>query len=257
MNRKHFSVISKFLIILFFSLIFFVSCSDTTPHISSLHKTLIYEFPSEDEEAQVKLSVFINPSQDIRRAKTLEILHPETNFVWKIDNPQIYQDNKKYYFGCSALTVPTNFDFPEGLFELTYFDVADRSIKENFEVNLLTSMLDKEDSPSKKRLKRILSQIGVDLTYDLIEIKRCDNSSQNPKYYRGDDFYKATYDMLDEIINGDECFSIKDLKINGNDLIAIGFKGKDIGKALQKCLDGVIAEKVQNNFDDLIKYAKK
>lgn len=118
-------------------------------------------------------------------------------------------------------------------------------------------MLDKEDSPSKKRLKRILSQIGVDLTYDLIEIKRCDNSSQNPEYYRGDVFYKATYDMLDEIINGDECFSIKDLKINGNDLIAIGFKGKDIGKALQKCLDGVIAEKVQNNFDDLIKYAKK
>lgn len=118
-------------------------------------------------------------------------------------------------------------------------------------------MLNKEDSPSKKRLKRILSQIGVDLTYDLIEIKRCDNSSQNPEYYRGDVFYKATYDMLDEIINGDECFSIKDLKINGNDLIAIGFKGKDIGKALQKCLDGVIAEKVQNNFDDLIKYAKK
>ena len=118
-------------------------------------------------------------------------------------------------------------------------------------------MLDKEYTPSKKRLKRILSQIGVDLTYDLIEIKRCDNSAQNPKYYRGDDFYKATYDMLDEIINGNECFSIKDLKINGNDLIAVGFKGKDIGKALQKCLDGVIAEKVQNNFDDLIKYAKK
>ena len=58
-------------------------------------------------------------------------------------------------------------------------------------------------------------------------------------------------------MNGNECFSIKDLKINGNDLIAIGFKGKDIGKALQKCLDGVIAEKVKNDFEDLIKYAKK
>lgn len=118
-------------------------------------------------------------------------------------------------------------------------------------------MLDKEDIPSKKRLKRILSQIGVDLTYDLIEIKRCDNSAQNPQYYRGDDFYKATYDMLDEIINGDECFSIKDLKINGNDLISLGFKGKDIGKALQKCLDGVMDGKVENSFDDLMKYAKK
>ena len=170
MNRKHFSVISKFLIILFFSLIFFVSCSDTTPHISSLHKTLIYEFPSEDEEAQVKLSVFINPSQDIRRAKTLEILHPETNFVWKIDNPQIYQDNKKYYFGCSALTVPTNFDFPEGLFELTYFDVADRSIKENFEVNLLKSMSDNKEGFVK--VADVLSRkAGTECTQKKIIIK--------------------------------------------------------------------------------------
>ena len=145
MNRKHFSVISKFLIILFFSLFFLVSCADTTPHISSLHKTLIYEFPSEDEKAEVKLSVFINPSQDIRRSKSIEILHPETNFIWKIDNPQIYEDNKKSYFGYSALSVPEKFDFPEGLFELTYFDVADRSIKENFEINLLKSMVTKED----------------------------------------------------------------------------------------------------------------
>ncbi len=118
-------------------------------------------------------------------------------------------------------------------------------------------MLDKEDIPSKKRLKRILSQMGVDLTYDLIEIKRCDNSAQNPKYYRGDGFYKSVYAMLDEILDSHECFSVKDLKINGNDLISLGFKGKDIGKALEKCLDGVISEKVENNFDDLIKYAKK
>lgn len=118
-------------------------------------------------------------------------------------------------------------------------------------------MLNKEDIPSKKRLKRILSQIGAELTYDLIEIKRCDNLSQNPEYYRGDGFYKSVYDMLDEILESHECFSVKDLKINGNDLISLGFKGKDIGKALQKCLDGVISEKVENNFDDLIKYAKK
>lgn len=118
-------------------------------------------------------------------------------------------------------------------------------------------MLDKEDIPSKKRLKRILSQMGVALTYDLIEIKRCDNSAQNPEYYRGDGFYKSVYAMLDEILDSHECFSVKDLKINGNDLVSLGFKGKDIGKALEKCLDGVISEKVENNFDDLIKYAKK
>ena len=124
---------------------FFISCSDSSPHVSSLHKTFVYEFSSEEEKAQVKLSVFISTSQDVRRSKSIEILHPETNFVWKIENPQIYEENKNTYLGYSALTVPANFDFPEGLFQLTYFDVADRSTKENFEINLLKSMADKED----------------------------------------------------------------------------------------------------------------
>lgn len=118
-------------------------------------------------------------------------------------------------------------------------------------------VLDDNQGPSKKRLKRIMSQIGKDLTYDLIEIKRCDNSAQKPEYFRGDDFYKAVYAVLGEIINGNECFSVKDLKIDGNDLIAAGFKGKAIGKALEKCLDAVIEGKVQNQKDKLLKYIEK
>ncbi len=145
MNNKFISVMSKYFFILLFSLCFFVSCSDTSPHISYLHKTLIYEFNSEDESAQLKLSVFINSSQDIRRAKSLEVFHPETNLLWKIENPQIYEDNNKKYFGYSALTIPSNFDFPEGLFQLTYYDVADRSITETFEISLLKSMAATED----------------------------------------------------------------------------------------------------------------
>ena len=145
MNRNFFSVTLNCFVVLFFSLFFFVSCSDTTPHISSLYKTLVYEFTSEDEKAQVKLSVFINPSQDIRRSKSIEVFHPKTDFVWKIENPQIYEENKKNYFGYSSLTVPSDFNFPEGIFELTYFDVADRSVKENFEINLLKSMADTKD----------------------------------------------------------------------------------------------------------------
>jgi hypothetical protein len=145
MKCKFFSIFSKTFAVLFFSLFFFASCSDTTPHISSLHKTLIYEFNSVEEKAQIKLSVFINPSQDIRRSKSIEILHPESNFVWKIENPKIIENNKKSYFGHSSLTVPSNFNFPEGLFELKYFDIADRDITEKFEINLLKSMADTKD----------------------------------------------------------------------------------------------------------------
>ncbi len=117
-------------------------------------------------------------------------------------------------------------------------------------------MLNNEVKPDRKRLKRIMSQIGKDLICDLIEIKRCDNSAQNPKYYRGDEFYTATLDLINEIINENECFSVKDLKINGNDLITLGYEGKEIGEKLNTCLDAVIDGKVENDKEKLICFIK-
>lgn len=111
--------------------------------------------------------------------------------------------------------------------------------------------------PDRRRIKRIMSQIGEELIYDLIEIKRCDNSAQNPQFYRGDGFYKSTYEMIDEIIAEKECFSLKDLKINGNDLLKMGYEGKKIGEILRKCLDGVIDGKIKNDYEEIKKYIEK
>ena len=112
-------------------------------------------------------------------------------------------------------------------------------------------------NPDRRRIKKIMSQIGSDLIFDLIEIKYCDNSAQNPKYFRGEDFYNQTRNVINEIINEKECFSIKHLEIDGNDLIALGFKGKKIGETLEKCLNAVIDGKVENEKDKLIKFIQK
>ncbi|MBO5333996.1 MAG: HD domain-containing protein [Clostridia bacterium] len=117
-------------------------------------------------------------------------------------------------------------------------------------------MVNKSVSPDRKRLKKIMSQIGADLIYSLIEIKYCDNSAQKPEYYRGDEFYKQTKNIIDGIITEKECFSIKDLAINGNDLIELGFNGKKIGETLNFLLDLVINEKIQNNYEDMLSYLK-
>lgn len=115
-------------------------------------------------------------------------------------------------------------------------------------------MVNNNTFPDKKRLKKIMSKIGKDLIFDLIHIKYCDNSAQNPLYFRGEDFYKTTYSLIDEIISHQECFSIKDLKINGNDLISMGFKGKEIGKILEKILECVINETLKNDYDEICDY---
>ncbi|MCI7443185.1 MAG: polynucleotide adenylyltransferase, partial [Clostridium sp.] len=54
-----------------------------------------------------------------------------------------------------------------------------------------------------------------------------------------------------------ECFTIKDLAIDGRDLIALGIKpGKDIGIILNKLLDKVIENPNLNNKEVLINMIK-
>lgn len=115
-------------------------------------------------------------------------------------------------------------------------------------------MVNNAVSPDRKRLKKIMSQIGAELIFPLVEIKYCDNSAQKPEYYRGDDFYTDTRRIIDEIINEKECFSIKHLAINGNDLMKMGYEGRQIGTILNKTLEMVINERIENTYDSIVSY---
>ena len=52
------------------------------------------------------------------------------------------------------------------------------------------------------------------------------------------------------------CCRIKDLDINGNDLMQIGFQGKEIGQILNYLLECVISDEIPNQNSVLIQYAK-
>ena len=64
---------------------------------------------------------------------------------------------------------------------------------------------------------------------------------------------------LTKIINDcrGDCYTYKDLTINGNDVLSLGYKGKEVGEALKGALWAVINDKVANNKEDLIKYIKE
>ena len=117
-------------------------------------------------------------------------------------------------------------------------------------------MVNNLTAPDKKRIKKIMSQIGAELIFPLIEVKYCDNSAQNPEYFRGNEFYAKAQNIINEILEEKECFSIKDLAVNGNDLMKLGFTGKKIGETLNLLLDLVISEKIANKYDDILSYLK-
>lgn len=64
--------------------------------------------------------------------------------------------------------------------------------------------------------------------------------------------------MLFELFNRENCFSVSDLDINGNDVsIATSLRGKEIGEALHMLLLAVFDEKVENSKSALTEYLKK
>ncbi len=69
------------------------------------------------------------------------------------------------------------------------------------------------------------------------------------------DFFKLNnldLQKLESVIALGEPYSIKHLKINGNDLIEKGFKGEEIGEILEHLRKVVIAHPYKNNKNDLL-----
>lgn len=67
---------------------------------------------------------------------------------------------------------------------------------------------------------------------------------------------KYAINQLKAILQSGECYKIKQLKINGDNLKEIGFSGKQIKKCLEFLLFAVMAGKVNNKKEDLLAYIK-
>jgi len=62
--------------------------------------------------------------------------------------------------------------------------------------------------------------------------------------------------IVEEILREEACFSLKDLAVNGTDMLDLGFRGREIGAVLQKCLDAVLDERAANDREELLSFAR-
>ena len=94
----------------------------------------------------------------------------------------------------------------------------------------------------------------IDLKHFLSDFHYPLNDYLNYRKSRDERFliYKVV-NFLDEIKDRNDIYLLKDLAINGDDVVKLGYKGKEISEALNKALDLVIEEKVENKKEDLLK----
>lgn len=105
-------------------------------------------------------------------------------------------------------------------------------------------------------LKRWMNRFTPQLLLEILRIKRADNiatgNMSRELFEKFDDIEK----MIGEILAEQQCFSLKDLAVNGKDLIKEGMKpGPQMGKLLEQLLEMVVEEKVPNEKSRLLEEA--
>jgi tRNA nucleotidyltransferase (CCA-adding enzyme) len=112
---------------------------------------------------------------------------------------------------------------------------------------------------NKKAVRRLANKIGVDLCYQLFKVQHADIMAQSDYQKKQKlDILEKTKSLLDEIVADQECITLKDLKLNGKDLIAMGVQpGKQIGVILNSLLDLVLEQPELNTEEALAEMAEE
>ena len=121
----------------------------------------------------------------------------------------------------------------------------------------LVRMHDDKIAATPRAVKRALSRLGGDvgLFQALIDLKRADALAQSdlskPRIQLAGDLEQ----VLEEVLATNEAFTLKQLAINGNDVMTAGIPaGPLVGRALTEALDAVIDERVPNERDALLAF---
>lgn len=111
--------------------------------------------------------------------------------------------------------------------------------------------------PDKRFLRRRLGKYGDDVVSQLLALQKADFCSKGVD--EGEEtVFAQVEDMLTQIRQEGACLTVKDLAINGHDLLALGVEpGKRIGECMTFLLSVVQDELISNTKEDLINGAKE
>lgn len=107
----------------------------------------------------------------------------------------------------------------------------------------------------KKYVKRWLNILGEEQFKRLLKVRKADIKGQSEDYEQSRiDKVNNIEQILEEVLQENECFSLKDLAINGDDVKKMMRlkEGKDIGYWLNEILNKVIDGELKNDRNELI-----
>ena len=170
-------------------------------------------------------------------------------FFHDIGKPHCYQDSEdgiRHFKGHGRVSA----DMTDKIMKRLRFDNDTRE-----KVVELVYYHDATFEVGKKYIKRWLNKIGEEQFKRLLNIRRADIKAQADinQETRLQKIDNIGY-ILEEVLQDDECFSLKDLAVNGKDVMDTMLikSGKEVGYWLNEILTCVIDGRLKNDREDLI-----
>ncbi|MBE6919031.1 MAG: HD domain-containing protein [Ruminococcaceae bacterium] len=110
--------------------------------------------------------------------------------------------------------------------------------------------------PTEKAVGRVLRQIGEEAFRQLLAVKRADASACHPNYAWQTQTLDAVEAVLDGLLAQDACFTLRDLAVDGRDMMALGLRGREIGEALDALLTRVAEGELPNEKAALLEWVR-
>lgn len=106
--------------------------------------------------------------------------------------------------------------------------------------------------PERKAVRRWLSRLGEDTLEQLLLLQSADMGGKGIGTPCDMEQFSAIRALIREIQSENACLGLNDLAVDGHDLMAAGFTGPAIGKALNALLEAVLDEEIENNKQALL-----
>lgn len=124
------------------------------------------------------------------------------------------------------------------------------------EVHFLVKHHDAPAETDKEQVAKKLRKYGRERYERLLALRRADNLAQSEEYHRKD-LHDRCYIWMEEVLTEDRCFQLKDLAVNGRDLLDLGYpRGPIIGEKLEELFSLVFEGKIANEREILLSYLK-
>ncbi len=119
-------------------------------------------------------------------------------------------------------------------------------------------LIDKHMTPleaDRKLLRRRLSRYGSEAVFALLRLQTADTDGTGISI--GAERFSGIEEILNDLMAENACLTLRDLAVNGHDLMALGLAGKDIGTVQRRLLEAVLDERLENEKAPLLEAARK